>query len=299
MALTQTPASGGGSGAVTIVDGGAVTIGALADAAIDTNTTGSLSGKLRGIVKLLASVITGGKVSTDGSSVTQPVSGTFWQATQPVSGTVTANAGTGTLAVSGPLTDAQLRATPVPVSGTVTSNAGTNLNTSALNLEATQALVKAKTDNLDVLLSTRLKPADTLAAVTAITNVVHVDDNAGSLTVDGAVTANAGTNLNTSLLALEAGNLATLAATVKVDGVAFPITGGTGLVTSAVVSEVPTNYTDNEARPLSMTNQGRLRVSMVPADTFLDMFNGGYLFDVPDMTSTINPWEPKGSPSDI
>ena len=33
-------------------------------------------------------------------STTQPVSGTFWQATQPVSGTVTANAGTGTLAVS-------------------------------------------------------------------------------------------------------------------------------------------------------------------------------------------------------
>lgn len=33
-------------------------------------------------------------VKVDGSAVTQPVSGTFWQATQPVSGTVTANAGT-------------------------------------------------------------------------------------------------------------------------------------------------------------------------------------------------------------
>lgn len=31
--------------------------------------------------------------------------------------------------------------------------------------------------------------AQTLAAVTAITNVVHVDDNAGALTVDGTVTA--------------------------------------------------------------------------------------------------------------
>jgi hypothetical protein len=66
---------------------------------------------------------------------TQPVSGTFWQATQPVSGTVTANAGSGTfavsgtfwqatqpvsiaatVAVSGPVTDAQLRASAVPVS---------------------------------------------------------------------------------------------------------------------------------------------------------------------------------------
>lgn len=39
----------------------------------------------------------------------QPVTGTFFQATQPV---------------SGPLTDVQLRATPVPVSGTVTVNVG-------------------------------------------------------------------------------------------------------------------------------------------------------------------------------
>lgn len=42
-------------------------------------------------------------LKVDGSGVTQPVSGTFWQATQPV---------------SGPLTDAQLRAVAVPVSGT-------------------------------------------------------------------------------------------------------------------------------------------------------------------------------------
>jgi len=65
---------------------------------------------------------------------TQPVSGTFWQATQPVSGTVTVTDGAGALnvivdssasiAVTGPLTDTQLRATPVPVSGTVTANAG-------------------------------------------------------------------------------------------------------------------------------------------------------------------------------
>lgn len=41
------------------------------------------------------------------------------QGTVTVSGTVTANAGTGTLAVSGPLTDTQLRATSVPVTATL------------------------------------------------------------------------------------------------------------------------------------------------------------------------------------
>lgn len=43
------------------------------------------------------------------------------------------------------------------------------------------------------------------------TGVLSVDDNGGSLTIDGTITANAGLNLNTSLLALEAGgNLATI-----------------------------------------------------------------------------------------
>lgn len=152
----------------------------------------------------------------------------------------------------------------------VQANAGTNLNTSALNLEATQALVKAKTDNLDVALSTRLKPADTLAAVTSITNVVHVDDNAGSLTVDGTVTANAGTgtfatkevrsatpaqsspsvtNSNTVILASNANRLG---ATIYNESGAIALVklGATASITSYSVSvaiggyyEVPFGYT--------------------------------------------------------
>lgn len=122
-----------------------------------------------------------GALKVDGSAVTQPVSGTFFQATQPVSiaatvvvdtempaaaaladnhanptapavgaflmawdgtnwdrvqtgaaagGAIKVDGSAVTQPVSGPLTDAQLRATPVPVSGTVTANlaAGTNTN---------------------------------------------------------------------------------------------------------------------------------------------------------------------------
>jgi hypothetical protein len=55
----------------------------------------------------------------------QPVTGTFFQATQPVSGPLTDVELRATpVPVSGPLTDAQLRAVPVPVSGTVTVNVG-------------------------------------------------------------------------------------------------------------------------------------------------------------------------------
>jgi len=101
--------------------------------------------------------------------------------TQPVSGTVTANAGTGTLAVSGPVTDAQLRATAVPVSGTVTANAGTNLNTSALALEAggNLASIKAKTDNI---------PAQGQALAAASTPVVLTAAQVTTLTPPAAIT---------------------------------------------------------------------------------------------------------------
>lgn len=55
------------------------------------------------------------------------------------------------------------------------------------SLEATQALVKAKTDNLDVLLSTRLKPSDTLAAVGAINSALPAGTNNIGSVVDTVV----------------------------------------------------------------------------------------------------------------
>ena len=112
----QAPISGGG-GAVTMADGANVTQGAIADAAVTTNAPGTLSAKLRGIVTILASVwdSVNNRLKVDGSGVTQPVSGTFFQATQPVSGKFFQ----ATQPVSGPLTDAQLRLTPVPISGTI------------------------------------------------------------------------------------------------------------------------------------------------------------------------------------
>ncbi len=79
----------------------------------------------------------------------------------------------------------------VTISGTVTANAGTNLNTSALALDSTVAK-DASLTTINTSINTLLKPANTLAKVTTvdtITNVVHVDDNAGSITVDGTVTA--------------------------------------------------------------------------------------------------------------
>lgn len=216
------------------------------------STLSTLNGKIPSLVS--------GRTPVDGSGVTQPVSGTFWQATQPV---------------SGPLTDTQLRATPVPVSGTVTSNAGTgtftvgqatgtNLHmvcdsgctpggstsdnsaftfgTTALNPAGfvfDDAAPNAVTENnvATPRMAANRVPYSTIrdaagnergANVTAgnallvdasattqpISGTVTVTDGAGALNVivdSGSLTANAGTNLNTSLLALESGgNLATI-----------------------------------------------------------------------------------------
>ena len=107
-------ASGGGGGASSIADGADVAEGAIADAAVITDVPGTLSSKLRGIVKLLAAKLgitaadgdistlgttTGAAVSTDAVGTVQQylrglvkllaqgigVTGTFWQTTQPVS----------------------------------------------------------------------------------------------------------------------------------------------------------------------------------------------------------------------
>lgn len=51
-----TGSGGGGGGAVTVADGASVTTGATTDAAITTNTTGTISGKLRGLLAILADV---------------------------------------------------------------------------------------------------------------------------------------------------------------------------------------------------------------------------------------------------
>ncbi len=120
VAVTQSTSPWVVSGTVTANQGGTWNIGTL------TSITNALPAG--------SNVI--GHVITDSGSVTNA---TLSAETTKVIGTV--NQGTSPWvisgAVTGPLTDTQLRATPVPVSGTVTANAGSNLNTSALALDAT------------------------------------------------------------------------------------------------------------------------------------------------------------------
>jgi hypothetical protein len=115
-----------------------------------------VSGVISGAVNVSSPVSISGIVPVSISG-TVPVSGTV-SVIEPVS--VDDNGGS--LTVDGPLTDAQLRAAPVPVSGTV----------------STTGLTDAEL---------RASPVPVSGTV-SVTEPVSVDDNGGSLTVDGPLT---------------------------------------------------------------------------------------------------------------
>jgi hypothetical protein len=182
--VLNTSSAGGGGGAATIADGADVAQGTTTD----LSTANTVIGRLKKLVSLLpttlgqatkanslpvtiasdqgsipvdigsatvtvnasdiqigavelkngtddtrATITAANALKVDGSAVTQPVSGTFYQATQPVSiaSTLTTNA---TLAAE---TTKVIGTVNVSAGQSVTANAGTNLNTSALALDAT------------------------------------------------------------------------------------------------------------------------------------------------------------------
>jgi hypothetical protein len=117
------------------------------------------------------------------------------------------------------------------------ANAGTNLNTSALAL--------------DTSVNSLLKPASTLAAVTTVGTITNALP-AGANSI-GQVTANAGTNLNTSALALSATQTNGNQKTQVVDG--------SGNVVGPVTAISGTNY-----MPATLAASGTTG-SAVPART--------------------------------
>jgi hypothetical protein len=165
----------GGGGGSTTVD-----LGTKINAAtMPTGGVGNL-GWLSAIYKFLSDripALSNGKIPVDVASLNVTVGNALEIANDagnpiPVSGTVTANTGLS------PLTDTQLRASAVPISGTVT------------------------------LSNTSLGITGTLPAF-AITPTVDIGTVPGLTFTNTSFVANAGTNLNTSALALESGgNLA-------------------------------------------------------------------------------------------
>ncbi len=190
-------------------------------------------------------------------SGSMPVTGTFWQTTQPVSGTF--------WQATQPVSLAAAVAATQSGSWSVTANAGTNLNTSALALESggNLATIAAGTPALGQALAAASVPVVlTLAQMAALTplSTVGVTGTFWQATqpvsgtfwqatqpVSGtvgatqsgswSVTANAGTNLNTSALALETGgNLATIATRTPALGQALAAASVPVVLTAAQIT---------------------------------------------------------------
>jgi hypothetical protein len=102
--VVMTQPGGGSGGAVTIADGADAAEGFTTDAAVVSDANGTVSSKLRGLVKIFADVwdSVNHRLKVDGSGVTQPVSGTV-TTTPPADATtnVTKLAGTATSVNSG------------------------------------------------------------------------------------------------------------------------------------------------------------------------------------------------------
>lgn len=131
------PAPGGGTGSdVNVTNAQIAVTGPLTDAQLRaTAVPVSFSGQ---------------SVSVSNFPATQPVSGTFWQATQPVSGPLTDTQLRATaVPVSGPLTDTQLRASALPVSiaATVATREATNATSSVTQVASSATNVTLKASN--------------------------------------------------------------------------------------------------------------------------------------------------------
>lgn len=176
---TRNPVIATSSAAASQVDGHSANIGLLADA--------SSSNTLTGLLKAIKAAITG----------TVAVSGTFWQATQPVSGTVTASGPvtdaqlratpvpvSGTVTASGPVTDAQLRATPVPVSGTVTASGpvtDTQLRATPVPVSGTVTATGPVTDTQLRASAVPVQAAPRAATTATLTNTASSASNVANL----------------------------------------------------------------------------------------------------------------------
>lgn len=151
-------------------------------------------------------------------------------------------------------------------------------------------LVSIEADNVGIGGGTQYTEGDTDATITGTAMLVEGAGDAlvvapgtaadgllvnlgsnNDVTVTGTVTANAGTNLNTSALALESGgNLDTIAGdTTSIDGKITACNTGAVVVSSGTITTVSSVTAIANALPAGDNNIGNVDIVTLPADTFV------------------------------
>ena len=179
-----------------------------------------------------------------------------------VDGTVTANAGTGNFNVNlqdGAGTDltSTLVGSDQALDVNVVQSAAVPVtdNGGSLTVDASALDIRALTSS-DVVSAVQSGTWD-IGTLSTITNVVHVDDNAGSLTIDGTVSIS-GTVPVDSEMATDDLDTDTTTDTQAIVGIALPGLGGHTLWDGSVTIQEPLSVDDNGG---SLTIDGTVGVS--------------------------------------
>lgn len=130
------------------------------------------------------------------------------------------------------------------ISGDATGKLNVNISNSPAVTVSSGSITETNSNSIKTAvesINTKLVSGTDIGDVTinngAGVNAVNIQDGGNTITVDGSVTANAGTNLNTSLLALESGNLATIAGdTTSIDGKITACNTGAVVVSSGSIT---------------------------------------------------------------
>lgn len=223
-------------------------------------------------VKIVGGAGSGGTSATDEATYT-PASSAGTPVMAAVDETTPDAAAEGTLAIVRATLNRALHVNLRDTSGNeVAVGGGTQYNDGAARGSATGTLAlgddgvnlqSLSTDASGKLL-VKVEDGGNVLSVDDAGSTLSIDDGAGSITVDGTVTVNAGTDLNTSALALESGgNLATIASAVKSED-AIHNSGDVGVMALAVRKDTggALSSADGDYTPLQIDASGNLRVNV-------------------------------------
>jgi hypothetical protein len=170
--------AGAGGGPATIADGADVTLGATTDIAVVSDSNGTISGKLRGLVKILASVwdSVNGRLKVDGSGVTQPISGA-----------ISFTAPQHTIVDSGTLTAVTSITNALPAGSNVIGHVIVDSGSTSV-ITGNVTVTQATGTNLHAVIDSGSVTVNNGAGAAA----VNIQDGGNSITVDGTVALGAG-----------------------------------------------------------------------------------------------------------
>ena len=216
-----------------------------------------------------ANVTAANALKVDGSAVTQPVSGVFWQTTQPVSGTVVVTQSTASnlqATVTGTVAATQSGTWNITnVSGTISLPTGAATSANQPSNAAAASTTSGQTGNLSLGAVTTGSPSYT----TATSNFLSLT-TAGALRVDGSAVTQpvSGTfwqatqPISAASLPLPSG--ASTSANQPTNAAQASTTSGqTGTLALAAVVSGTSSYTTATSQPLNLDTSGNLKVNIV------------------------------------